>query len=479
MRLFLIWTACLIATLAGAAYIETGRTIERTYYEDGRTKTEQEFVNGVAVASPTFYYPNGRVQQEAIPVGDFAGQIRTYYDTGHVQTVTTYKKGKKDGYMRAYYDNGQLQQEFYYTEGRLTHAGRQYYASGKLAADAEPVTGLMNRYDEQTGRIIEKVPFIEGKKEGVRLFYDVQGKQTGFQTCQNNVCGAHTDLTNSPWYRYLFPNMHASFWLVRSLNSIIQASQAFVQERSLSGLVKWQQMTSDNPQIQISYAYNTENLLDKVTILFPVEGVRALVEKEYTYMPRTIIWKLNGIPVWRRYWDGAGVRKDESLNKARVTETENDRSKTRRLLIQSPDATCPVYISFVMDARDVIKTEDAGLVYWNKQTSDTIRRSVTWALLPDERVSFIYFQLPEQYVRIQYAYGIAARMIGESWLETNTQGQTTQFDMSYMFNESGRLSGQTLSTYDKDQPFHQNSLWDTIRQNYEDMPVAAEADIRK
>ena len=495
MRLFYILAICLVsavcvaqspeqkATAHSTAFAEearqAGQTIERTYYKGGQIKTEQAFVNGVAVTSPVTYYENGQVQQEAIPVGEFSGPIHTYYETGALRTMTTYKKGKKDGYMRVYHDNGQLKQEFYYTEGRMTHAGRQYFASGKLAADAEPMTGLMNRYDEETGRIIEKVPFIDGRKEGVRLFYDTQGHQTGFQACQNNVCGAYTDLRQKPWYQYSFPNIHASFWLVRLPKTMLQTSRTFVQERNKLGLLQMQQMTADDPQISILYAYNADDLLSKVTIQFPLEGVKAVVEKDYTYAPRTITWKLNGVPVWVRKWDNTGAQTDESLNKARITETKDEPNKTRRILIQSPDVTCPVYISFTLNTKKVFKTEDVGVSYWNKQQSITLRRSVLWAFQPDGRVSFMYFQVPEQYLRLQYAYGIASRMIGESWLETNSQGQYTQFDMSYLFNQAGAITGQTLSAYNKDDPFHQNSLWDTIRQNYDDMPVAAESAIKQ
>ena len=305
--------------------------------------------------------PASQVQNEATQEVDQDGRTteRTYYNSGRLKTSTSYKDGKKDGYERMYYDNGQLKQEFFYTEGRLSYVGREYFADGKLAADAEPLTGLMNRYDEQTGRIIEKVPFINGKMEGTRLFYDAQGKKTGFQECQNSICGPRTDVSDSPWYRYVFSHPNVSFWLVRMPTSIVQTSRMFLQERSQSGLLRIQQMTPEDPQIRIIYAHNEETLPAYVQIEFPMENLQAIVEKEYSYAPRVIVWKLNGIPVWQRVWGDMGT-KDEPLNKARVTETKDEENNRKRILVQSPDVTCPLFISFVVDDNDVVKTEDAA-----------------------------------------------------------------------------------------------------------------------
>ena len=107
-----------------------------------------------------------------------------------------------------------------------------------------------------------------------------------------------------------------------------------------------------------------------------------------------------------------------------------------------------------------------------------MRRSVTWAFRGDGRIAFLYLQVPDKYLRIEYAYGAAMRMIGESWLENREGSETVQFDMSYMFKDDNYLSGQTLSVYDKDQPFYQGNSWDTIRQNYDEMPFANESIIK-
>ena len=48
--------------------------------------------------------------------------------------------------------------------------------------------------------------------------------------------------------------------------------------------------------------------------------------------------------------------------------------------------------------------------------------------------------------------------------------------LDYMFKDDNYLEGQTLSVYDKDQAFYQGNSWDTIRQNYDEMPIANESD---
>ena len=397
---------------------------------------------------------------------------RTYYDNGQVHTSVEFKDGVQDGYTRVYYDNGQLQQEFYYTDGRPTFVGKQYFASGKLAADAEPTTGMMKRYDEESGSIIEKTPFVNGRKDGTRFFYDLQGKKIGFQTCQNNVCGARTDISNSPWYRYIFAQPEQSFWVARWPYSILQRSQAFLQEKTFDDLLRLQQVTPDNPQIKATYNYNEKGAPTKIRVDFPISEVQATIEKEYTYEPRSIVWKLNGIAVWEKSW-ADGILQEGPLNQARVSETIEEKEQRKRIVVQSPDGACPVYLAFVLNDQGIVKTEEMSFLYWEKQQGESIQRTLIWAWRPDGRLGFTYFQLPDRSVRVQYVYS-GERFIGESWLETYNPNEQVQFDISYMRRIDGRLTGQILSVYDKEHPFSRDVSWDAIRQDYAELPLADE-----
>ncbi len=82
--------------------------IKRTYYPDGRRKTEAQ-------------YEHGKLN----------GIFRQFYENGKLQLQREYKDDVLDGKSIEYYPNGKIKEEIAYRQGKILHI-KLYDKNGKL-----------------------------------------------------------------------------------------------------------------------------------------------------------------------------------------------------------------------------------------------------------------------------------------------------------------------------------------------------------
>jgi len=104
------------------------------------------------------------------------GMQRSYWDNGKLKSEARYVDGKLDGPYKTWYENGQVFQDGQYSEGMMDGSWLIFYPNGQLAARAqyEKGTGKQICYNEE-GCIIKEVSYVDNVKHGKEIFYALDG----------------------------------------------------------------------------------------------------------------------------------------------------------------------------------------------------------------------------------------------------------------------------------------------------------------
>ena len=94
-----------ITTLNGQKF--SGRC--KTYYQDGKLNSEQEYKNGLDNGEWIFYYYNGNVETKGTFLeGKRNGKWLFYHENGKIKLEAEYKLGDKVGRWVEYDTNGEV-----------------------------------------------------------------------------------------------------------------------------------------------------------------------------------------------------------------------------------------------------------------------------------------------------------------------------------------------------------------------------------
>ena len=81
----------------------------KTIFEDGATKSLQEYINGKDHGNWKFFFENGQIETNGYFVNGFRDSTWTYhYDNGIIKQISNYKMGKRDGDWINYSKNGEI-----------------------------------------------------------------------------------------------------------------------------------------------------------------------------------------------------------------------------------------------------------------------------------------------------------------------------------------------------------------------------------
>jgi len=150
----ILLSVLMLQTLAFAVAAQ----IEKTYYENGKVKSEGNMLNGDFRS----YYENGQIAME----GNFKdgqpwdGMIRSYREDGTLIMEQNYKEGlllgknglPMTGVVQIYYDDGKLQDECPYKDGKRHGISKSYKKDGtilELGWNQGQTTGYYKAYHEK------------------------------------------------------------------------------------------------------------------------------------------------------------------------------------------------------------------------------------------------------------------------------------------------------------------------------------------
>jgi uncharacterized protein len=174
----------------------------RTYYENGRVKTEATYKDGILNGSYKEYdengtvkvyyqYNNGNLVVEN-DTGDIGIEVRTRLnDAGNVIYSGTYRKDVPVGIHRSYDDNGKVTEGVIYDNngfktgsGIITNEGKKegpwkyFYSNGALKASGSYTNNQENgtwKYYFVTGKPEQEGVFKNGKYDGLWQWYFANG----------------------------------------------------------------------------------------------------------------------------------------------------------------------------------------------------------------------------------------------------------------------------------------------------------------
>ena len=133
---------------------------QKTYYPGGRLKSESNFKHGKQLGFSAIYNEDGRTLESMNHVnGKLNGSYFRLENDGR-QIYVDYKDGRKEGVYTMRLSTGKGDETLLLAEGS--------YRNGKLQ-------GIISEYHPQTQKLIAKVPFEKGRREGAAEYYTPQG----------------------------------------------------------------------------------------------------------------------------------------------------------------------------------------------------------------------------------------------------------------------------------------------------------------
>ena len=104
------------------------------------------------------------------------GVQRSYWDNGKLKSEQRFVDGKLDGPYKTWYDNGQVFQDGQYANGMMDGSWLIFYPDGQLASKAlyDKGTGKQTCYDND-GCIIMEVSYVDNLKHGKEIHYATDG----------------------------------------------------------------------------------------------------------------------------------------------------------------------------------------------------------------------------------------------------------------------------------------------------------------
>lgn len=170
----------MLGLVAMALFAACDNSVQKSYWENGKLKSELRYENGKLNGECVWYDQNGALSAKANYKDDVLdGTYTRWHPNGKTASEEHYVNGKLDGEVKKWFDNGQLFQEGQYSDGMMDGQWFIFYPSGALAgkADYKMGTGKQTCYEESGYKCLE-VPYVNNLKHGREIYYNPDGMVT-------------------------------------------------------------------------------------------------------------------------------------------------------------------------------------------------------------------------------------------------------------------------------------------------------------
>jgi antitoxin component YwqK of YwqJK toxin-antitoxin module len=154
---------------SGALYADINETARAYFYEDGRPKTFEPYLDGKLHGETLLYWPNGQLKRRSrFQNGIRHGLDQMWTDGGQLVDVGSYEMGKPNDTHRRWSMKGNLIEEIGYIDSVRFHF-RQWDELGQLRFE-----GIWkgDAYFEKTWDMSQKIwTEKEGRWDGKKLVY--------------------------------------------------------------------------------------------------------------------------------------------------------------------------------------------------------------------------------------------------------------------------------------------------------------------
>lgn len=142
----------------------------KSYFNDGKLKSEGTFLNDLYNGAWIYYYSNGNVQAK----GSFVSG-----DGSDVAETSGLPRNGREGYWIFNHENGKINLEANYLKGKINGGNKYYNNVGVLTEESTYKNGVLDgklvKYNNQAIKISE-ASFIKGISEGEEKIYYDSGK---------------------------------------------------------------------------------------------------------------------------------------------------------------------------------------------------------------------------------------------------------------------------------------------------------------
>jgi antitoxin component YwqK of YwqJK toxin-antitoxin module len=194
----------------GSQLVKDGNGIYKGFDPSGQLRQEGKVEGGLKTGSWISYHENGLKSEEGIFEGEVY-RVLNYWDRNGIQTVKDgfgsyksfldgdtiviesgeYNNGNKTGIWTTYYpSSGEIFQESHLQNGKINGKTSMYYINGLLQASGEMINDQREGdwiWYHPTGGISSVATFVNGKKEGKQLLYDLDGNEVREEIYKSGV----------------------------------------------------------------------------------------------------------------------------------------------------------------------------------------------------------------------------------------------------------------------------------------------------
>jgi len=163
----------------------------KSYYNDGKLKSEGTFINDLYNGAWIYYYSNGKVQAKGsfisgdgtdvsetsgLPLNGRDGPWKIYHDNGKLSQESNFLKGKRNGGFKGYNNVGVLTEESFYKNGVLNGKLVKYNNQAIKVSETNFVNGIAEGEEKKyydSGKLKIHRFYKQGKLDGVaKAFYE-------------------------------------------------------------------------------------------------------------------------------------------------------------------------------------------------------------------------------------------------------------------------------------------------------------------
>ena len=141
----------------------------RKVYKMNPDSVQTTEITETKVGQWTYYRDSGMIERKETYSNDGSlnGEVEIYNVAGKLESKGSYKNGKNHGKWLYYYPFGALLRECEYKEGKLDGKSVMYTAKGRVQETCEyqanKPNGTYTLYDEQTGKVVLKQVYEQGR----------------------------------------------------------------------------------------------------------------------------------------------------------------------------------------------------------------------------------------------------------------------------------------------------------------------------
>lgn len=123
-KIFLLVIFTIICVNTSKLVAQSKNGVYKTYYQNGKVKSDETFKNGKRIGTCKYYAENGKLlyEENFNNNGLKEGITNAFYENGQLESSYNYRNGEMHGVFKEFHEDGKLKDE-----GKYEYGQRKYY----------------------------------------------------------------------------------------------------------------------------------------------------------------------------------------------------------------------------------------------------------------------------------------------------------------------------------------------------------------